>query len=69
MDALPRPLRSARVVTLLGIGILYAFFAALIPWTIGANRSAAEAAEPRRPAPGVRADERHAWHPGRRGAA
>lgn len=33
------------LVTLVGIGILYAFFAALIPWTIGANRAAAEAAE------------------------
>lgn len=32
------------VVTLMGIGALYCFFAALVPWTIGANRSAAEAA-------------------------
>jgi amino acid transporter len=31
-------------VVLLGIGALYCFFAALVPWTIGANRSAAEAA-------------------------
>ncbi|MFZ0324718.1 MAG: APC family permease [Actinomycetes bacterium] len=31
-------------VFLLGIGALYCFFAALVPWTIGANRSAAEAA-------------------------
>jgi amino acid transporter len=31
-------------VTLLGIGALYCFFAALVPWTIGANRAAAEAA-------------------------
>lgn len=33
------------LVSIVGIGILYAFFAALIPWTIGANRAAAEAAE------------------------
>jgi amino acid transporter len=32
------------VVTVIGIGALYCFFAALVPWTIGANRSAAEAA-------------------------
>jgi amino acid transporter len=32
------------VVTVLGIGALYCFFAALVPWTIGANRAAAEAA-------------------------
>jgi amino acid transporter len=30
-------------VTVLGIGSLFCFFAALIPWTIGANLSAAEA--------------------------
>jgi amino acid transporter len=30
-------------VTILGIGSLFCFFAALIPWTIGANLSAAEA--------------------------
>jgi len=29
----------------LGLGALYCFFALLIPWTIGANRSAAEAAQ------------------------
>jgi amino acid transporter len=32
------------VVILLGVGALYCFFAALVPWTIGANRAAAEAA-------------------------
>jgi glutamate:GABA antiporter len=32
-------------VKVVGIGILYALFAALIPWTIGANRAAAQAAE------------------------
>ncbi len=32
------------VVFLLALGALYCFFAALVPWTIGANRSAAEAA-------------------------
>ena len=31
-------------VFVLGIGALYCFFAALVPWTIGANRAAAEAA-------------------------
>jgi amino acid transporter len=31
-------------VTVLGIGVLFAFFAALIPWTIGANLAAAESA-------------------------
>ncbi|MGD1012242.1 MAG: APC family permease [Acidimicrobiales bacterium] len=30
---------------LLGLGALYCFFALLIPWTIGANRAAAEAAQ------------------------
>jgi amino acid transporter len=35
---------AAFAVTLLGIGALYCFFAALVPWTIGANRAAAEAA-------------------------
>jgi len=32
------------VVTVLSVGALYCFFAALVPWTIGANRAAAEAA-------------------------
>jgi amino acid transporter len=32
-------------VTVLGIGILYCFFASLIPWTIGANLAAAESAQ------------------------
>ena len=32
------------IVTLIGIGALYCFFAALVPWTIGANRAAAESA-------------------------
>lgn len=31
-------------VTVLGLGVLFAFFAALIPWTIGANLAAAESA-------------------------
>ncbi len=35
---------AAVLVTLIGIGALYCFFAALVPWTIGANRAAAEAA-------------------------
>lgn len=33
------------VVTLLGIGALFTFFANMVTWTMGANRSAAEAAE------------------------
>jgi glutamate:GABA antiporter len=33
------------LVTLLGIGSLYCFFACLIPWTIGANIAAAESAQ------------------------
>jgi amino acid transporter len=45
MDVLKSVFGSGVLVTLVGIGILYAFFAALIPWTIGANRAAAEAAE------------------------
>ena len=45
MDALRSVFGDNLLVTLVGIGILYAFFAALIPWTIGANRAAAEAAE------------------------
>ena len=32
------------VVMVLSVGALYCFFAALVPWTIGANRAAAEAA-------------------------
>jgi amino acid transporter len=35
---------AAAAVVLLGIGALYCFFAALVPWTIGATRAAAEAA-------------------------
>jgi amino acid transporter len=35
---------ATAAVMLLGIGALYCFFAALVPWTIGANRAAAEAA-------------------------
>ncbi len=45
MDALTTALGDGPLVTVLGVGILYAFFAALIPWTIGANRSAAEASD------------------------
>jgi amino acid transporter len=44
MDALQEAFGSNLFTNLLGIGILYTFFAALIPWTIGANRAAAEAA-------------------------
>jgi glutamate:GABA antiporter len=33
------------LVTLLGIGSLYCFFACLIPWTIGANLAASESAQ------------------------
>ncbi len=35
---------AAAAVTVIGLGALYCFFAALVPWTIGANRAAAEAA-------------------------
>jgi amino acid transporter len=35
---------AAVAVTVVGLGALYCFFAALVPWTIGANRAAAEAA-------------------------
>ena len=42
MDVLKSVFGSGVLVTLVGIGILYAFFAALIPWTIGANRAAAK---------------------------
>ncbi|MCU0296211.1 MAG: APC family permease [Candidatus Nanopelagicales bacterium] len=45
MDVLTAVFGSGVLITIVGIGILYAFFAALIPWTIGANRAAAEAAE------------------------
>ncbi|MBK6762607.1 MAG: APC family permease [Micrococcales bacterium] len=45
LDALTTVFGAGVFTTVLGIGILYAFFAALIPWTIGANRAAAEAAE------------------------
>lgn len=44
MDALQQAFGSNVLTDLVGVGILYAFFAALIPWTIGANRAAAEAA-------------------------
>ena len=43
MDALTTTLGDGPLVTVLGVGILYAFFAALIPWTIGPT------ARPRRP--------------------
>ena len=45
LDVLTTVFGAGVFTTVLGIGILYAFFAALIPWTIGANRAAAEAAE------------------------
>lgn len=45
MDVLTAVFGSGIGITVVGIGILYAFFAALIPWTIGANRAAAEASE------------------------
>jgi amino acid transporter len=35
---------AGAVVVAISIGALYCFFAALVPWTIGANRAAAEAA-------------------------
>jgi len=35
------------VVTVLGIGVLYTFFANMVTWTMGANRTAAQAAEER----------------------
>ncbi|MEB0276304.1 APC family permease [Cryobacterium sp. 5B3] len=38
------PIANA-VVTILGIGALFCFFASLVPWTIGANLAAAEAAQ------------------------
>lgn len=44
MDALQKAFGNNLFTDLVGVGILYAFFAALIPWTIGANRAAAEAA-------------------------
>lgn len=44
MDALQAAFGTNAFTALVGVGILYAFFAALIPWTIGANRAAAEAA-------------------------
>ena len=36
---------ASTVVTILGIGALFCFFASLVPWTIGANIAAAEAAQ------------------------
>ncbi|MCB0898222.1 MAG: APC family permease [Actinobacteria bacterium] len=45
LDVLTVVFGAGVFTTVVGIGILYAFFAALIPWTIGANRAAAEAAE------------------------
>jgi len=45
MDALQKAFGTNAFTALVGVGILYAFFAALIPWTIGANRAAAEAAQ------------------------
>ncbi|HEX6887265.1 MAG TPA: APC family permease [Candidatus Nanopelagicales bacterium] len=44
MDAVQVAFGDNAFTDLVGVGILYAFFAALIPWTIGANRAAAEAA-------------------------
>ena len=37
---------ASTVVTILGIGALFCFFASLVPWTIGANIAAAESAQP-----------------------
>lgn len=49
IDALQRGLGESVVahviVTALGIGALFCFFACLVPWTIGANLAAAEAAQ------------------------
>ena len=49
IDALQRGLGESAVahviVTALGIGALFCFFACLVPWTIGANLAAAEAAQ------------------------
>ena len=49
LDALQRGLGDSAiahaVVTALGIGALFCFFASLIPWTIGANLAAAESAQ------------------------
>ena len=49
VDALRRGLGDSgfanAVVTILGIGALFCFFASLVPWTIGANIAAAEAAQ------------------------
>ena len=45
LDVLTAVFGTGVFTTVVGVGILYAFFAALIPWTIGANRAAAEAAE------------------------
>jgi len=38
---------AAVMVTVLGIGVLYTFFANMVTWTMGANRTAAQAAEER----------------------
>jgi amino acid transporter len=45
LDVLTAVFGTGAFTTAVGVGILYAFFAALIPWTIGANRAAAEASE------------------------
>ncbi|MBU4213217.1 MAG: APC family permease, partial [Actinobacteria bacterium] len=49
LDALQRGFGDSTVahvvVTALGIGALFCFFACLVPWTIGANLAAAEAAQ------------------------
>ncbi|MCG2800762.1 MAG: APC family permease, partial [Cellulomonas sp.] len=49
IDALQRGLGESVIahviVTALGIGALFCFFACLVPWTIGANLAAAEAAQ------------------------
>ena len=36
---------ASTVVTILGVGALFCFFASLVPWTIGANIAAAESAQ------------------------
>ncbi|MCV2395714.1 APC family permease [Actinotalea sp. M2MS4P-6] len=49
LDALQRGFGDSTVahvvVTVLGIGALFCFFASLVPWTIGANLAAAESAQ------------------------
>lgn len=49
LDALQRGFGDSAaanvVVTVLGVGALFCFFASLVPWTIGANLAAAESAQ------------------------